>query len=314
MKKLHSYTAADQFPLKLAQDYRTIESIVEKQFIPPVHVQLCPTNKCTRQCRFCSCSDRDKSLELPFKAILRIMQEFKKLGCRSVTITGGGEPLLHPSIADIIYSLSEMGISIGLVTNGDVIDRLRALDWANVLWCRISCSDEVEFSDSWWSKVERAIKQAPGVDWAFSYVVKRDHKPENLKKYVQKAKEYNFTHVRVVSNLLDIENVPIVEEPKDPIVLFQNRKTPRPGTKRCWISLLKPVVAADGFLYPCCGIQYAGLSSVKDYSLEARMNLHIKHWINQEPFDGSKCRYCYYTDYNNFLDGLRKELDHRDHV
>ena len=29
------------------------------------------------------------------------------------------------------------------------------------------------------------------------------------------------------------------------------------GVKDCFISKLKPIIHADGYLYPCCGIQYA---------------------------------------------------------
>jgi len=84
----YSYAAASLFPIKILLNNGLVKHIRENRKIPMVHVQLNPTNRCNRSCSFCSCSERNKSIELTHKRIVNVMKEVKKYGCQSVTITG----------------------------------------------------------------------------------------------------------------------------------------------------------------------------------------------------------------------------------
>jgi MoaA/NifB/PqqE/SkfB family radical SAM enzyme len=314
-----SFTAADVFPLKLAQDYRTLKSIVKRGWILPIHLQLAPTNRCTRNCSFCSCSDRDKSQELSLDYVKRIIATFKVLDTKAVTITGGGDPLCHPDIDKIIDFFAMSGIHVGIVTNADLIDRM--LEFDRVKWCRISCSDDVAPSDEWWSKVQYVVNRFPNVDWAFSYVVTERPDYDNMNRFVEFAERYRFTHVRIVSDILSAHKIPkliFVKEAQDlmknPLVIYQGRKEPTRGREKCLISLLKPVVDASGRLFPCCGTQYARKDIDHDFATEmlfGELENAINIWQNQKYFDGSRCDVCYYEEYNAFLNRLTQPLEHR---
>jgi MoaA/NifB/PqqE/SkfB family radical SAM enzyme len=312
--KRKSFTAADGFPVKVAQDHNLIRSVKGGRILP-IHVQLCPTNKCTRNCSFCSCSERDKDLELPLDELMKKMRAFYVLGCRAVTITGGGEPLLYSELKSLVQELKELGVAIGLVTNGDCFGTVDLEMVRNLTWCRISCSDEVEFEEWWWDEVRAVVEQTKGeVDWAFSYVVSKKFNKENLKKYTDKAEEFGFTHVRVVSDILHYKEIPTFES-SSPLAICQPRNHPRKGVKSCRISLLKPVLAADGKIYPCCGVQYAGIVASKDFPEVFCMGEDIINiWAKQECFDGSKCERCYYSEYNEFLEVIQMPLTHEEFV
>jgi len=77
MNKL-SYQSANAYPIKL------LRTDLDK----PLHIQLYPTNACNRNCSFCSCANRDKSLAISdYKQIIKYFAEH---GAESCTISGGG--------------------------------------------------------------------------------------------------------------------------------------------------------------------------------------------------------------------------------
>jgi organic radical activating enzyme len=317
-----SYTAASTFPAKLLQNIGVIEC-VRQGYIPPVHVQLNPTNRCNLKCGFCSCSERDKKVELSLDSIVETMSRFKTLGCQSVTITGGGEPLLHPNINTLLATLNlDLKIKVGLVTNGTQFKNLA--NYLDITWCRISSSDDREPD---WAGIMNAVQQGPKVDWAFSHVLTREPSWEILERLVVFANKHKFTHVRIVGDLLDIDlaatqvkqaqNHLYVQGISDSRVIYQDRAEYTKGRQRCGISLLKPVLGADGGIYPCCGVQYAQDTPGRD--LVASMSMGTiedidRIWKEQNAFDGSVCSRCYYDPYNLALDLLGTSLCHAEFI
>jgi len=250
------------------------------------------------------------------------MANFQKLGCQSVTITGGGEPLLHPDINALIKILHGLQIQVGLVTNGTQFSKFSS--YKNVTWCRISSSDDREPE---WAGIMNAVQSGPGIDWAFSHVLTRKPDWDVLGRLVIFANEHNFTHVRIVGDLLDIEKSALrmnvarahllgagIDDSK---VIYQDRATFVMGAERCLISLIKPVVSAGGGIYPCCGVQYAqdppGLDYVESMRMGSLEDID-RIWGEQTPFDGSRCVRCYYDDYNSALDLLTMPLSHAEFV
>ena len=152
-----AYTSANALPYKLASDADVIASAANGYIIPK-HVQFIPTNRCNLHCSFCSCENRDRTLEMGMDEIRRMVSHLVMHGTHAVTITGGGEPLLHPDINEIIECFASHGIQVGLVTNGVLLDRCTALE--HLTWCRISAADERDFG-FYASTVRRAVERAP---------------------------------------------------------------------------------------------------------------------------------------------------------
>ena len=302
------YTAASTFPSKLLHN-----KVIENGKIIPIHLQLIPTNRCNQTCSFCSCSDRRKDLELSLDKMKGIINTASQLGTKAITITGGGEPLMHKDLNEIIKYASELDIECGLTTNGYLLDRLEKHD--NLTWCRISTSDEQKPA---YDKISRANNLNPETDWAFSYVLSRKPNYENLQNSINFANKFNFSHFRLVSDLHDLENVPGMEEIKlnlqdDKKVIYQGRKDSTRGKKECYISLLKPLIAPEG-IFPCCGVQYAKNGQDRDMIEEmsmGKMEELVDIISNQKQFDGSKCDVCYYSQYNEALKKLMEAPKHR---
>lgn len=320
-EKINSYTAADGFPSKIFHNRELIDSIVSFKQIPPIHVQFIPTNKCNLDCDFCSCSNENRGLEMDLPDINSMIAELRSLGTQSVTLTGGGDPMMHPHIDYIVDGFLRNSISVGMVTNGTM---LHALEPNEITWCRISNGDRRELTDSYKSKLEAAVSKNPDIDWAFSHVVSTDPNYDEMVRVIEFANSNDFTHVRIVpditqSDKIDISKVmerltQMVDTEK---VIFQPRNDPRKGSD-CYICYLKPIISADGRIYTCCGAQYA--FSDEDRAMPDELCLGTIEGLesiiakSKEPFDGSMCNKCYYTSYNSLLGKMMADLEHVEFV
>jgi len=325
-----AYSAADVYPLKLMIHHKLLLSTKLDKRVPPLHVQLNPTNLCNFNCSFCSCGARDRTLEMPFHEIKFTMRTLHALGCEAATITGGGEPLLYRDFSRMMQELNSLEIESGLVTNGSCFSHVdeKALD--GLTWCRISASDILQEQlnrvgsnlDAWLKKIEEMATNHH-LDWAFSYVVTQQTNPSLISKLVSFANEHKFTHVRLVNNILEsdkqaakmseIQSWLQQEDVNDFLVNYQSRSSWVHGSNPCYISLLKPVIGADGFIYPCCGTQYALAEPSRDYERSMRM-AHVKDlerlYDRQLFFDGSRCVKCYYPKYNEVLGVMLNGIEH----
>jgi hypothetical protein len=230
----------------------------------------------------------------------------------------------------MVRLLSSLRLHVGLVTNGTQLHRIRDETYKEIDWVRISFGDQRELTKDFKSTVASAVVRSravgANVGWAFSYVLSANPRYDLLKDIVEFANGYRFTHVRVVSDLLDLNNTPSMDKTRsvlrslfvdDGLVIYQGRKDFTPGRSRCLISLLKPVVGADGGIYPCCGAQYAMDPPGLDY--EKRMFMApaadiIRLYENQAHFDGIACVRCYYDSYNVLLAQMLNKLEHEEFV
>ena len=308
-----SFTSADAIPIKLLY-HREVP-----QF-SPIHIQWIPTNKCNLNCTCCSCKKRDKSLEMDLEIAIKVIEDFASLGVKAVTITGGGEPLLHPYIKEMIDKFAECNIKIGLVTNGILLDTLAEDTIRKLTWCRISSTDERDFGNKTKNELLRSIKIP--VDWAFSYVVSDSPNLYAIKRMVQFANQHNFTHIRLVADLLDVGRVDSTFtsirkylKDIDNLVIYQPRNSSKP-CKSCLIGYIKPLIGPDFQMYHCCGVQYAlkkkSLDLPKELSMGSALELN-KIYQTSTPFKVN-CVRCYYTQYNDILHSVQKGLKHKEFI
>jgi len=319
-----SYTSADALPAKLIMDKDVRDSVANK-LIPPIHAQFIPTNYCNLNCSFCSCSEEDRTKQMKLNKAKVIIEDLAELGTKAVTITGGGEPFMHKHINEIITHFGENRIKVGLVTNGLLLRRLDDIAAQAVTWCRISSGDDREFSDDYKESLHKVVTKFPKIDWAFSHVTSSEPNVNTITKLQQFANDHNFTHVRYVADLFNPADVDMgllrcaIADAgvDDSIAIYQGRKEPRRGSD-CYIGYLKPLISADYKVYACCGVQYALKTPSKklpdELCLGSAFDLEKIMQNSNTPLDGSICARCYYTDYNNILEILLSDIDHKEFV
>ncbi|AIQ56961.1 radical SAM protein [Paenibacillus borealis] len=86
-------------------------------YIPPISMEIFPTNICNSSCKFCAFHER-KGEHLDNNIFESVVESCIEMGVKSVTISGGGEPTLHQYLPIAINKLVTHGIQVGLITNG----------------------------------------------------------------------------------------------------------------------------------------------------------------------------------------------------
>lgn len=84
----------------------------------PFFVQLVPTSRCNLNCRYCFGEFHEREGDnFPLERIEKVIDGLAELGTRFILLTGG-EPMMHPQIAEIIRGIAAHRIEILLGTNG----------------------------------------------------------------------------------------------------------------------------------------------------------------------------------------------------
>lgn len=320
-----SYTAADSIPLKVLL-HEDVRKAADAGYIPPIHIQIIPTNKCNLNCPFCSCSERDKDQEMPLPMLRSVVESFAmRGGTKAATITGGGEPLMYPYFSEMMDWFDGHGVKTGLVTNGLLLHKTSPRALEKLTWCRISNGDDRTFGDVYRRQLSAVVNSCHDVDWAFSHVVSSAPNFDEIQRVIEFAGEHHFTHVRLVSDLFHTEAVPmgyLREEMQrrgvdDSRVIYQGRKQPTRGGP-CFIGYLKPLIAPDGKIYACCGVQYALERPSRDLPEElcigTATDIGALLERSRVPLNGAICKACYYSNYNSVLAAMLREIDHADFV
>jgi MoaA/NifB/PqqE/SkfB family radical SAM enzyme len=113
----------------------------------PLVVELDTTEACDLACPGCISEDIMKTQNrFSNERLLELGREFHEAGVKAVVLIGGGEPLAHPAVGDLIEYFGTHNIHIGITTNGTFINRYleRIAEYAS--WTRVSMdagSDEL---------------------------------------------------------------------------------------------------------------------------------------------------------------------------
>ncbi|MDA1656356.1 MULTISPECIES: radical SAM protein [Bacillus] len=135
----------------------------------PVCIEIHPTNRCNLKCVFCSYNDIRQGEYLPVPAFRDLVTDL--INCtptvKSVILSGGGEPSVHPYFSEAVHRLVDAGIEVGVITNGVLLTEKIKQAYLKCSWIRISID----------------------VPWEETYVrLMSPHKPENFKQVIKNCK------------------------------------------------------------------------------------------------------------------------------
>lgn len=90
----------------------------------PVHAELDLTDRCNVACYFCNQQDLRTKEQIPIKKTKELIDEMAASGLRSVRLSGGGDPLFHREINDVLAHLATRGVVVdNVTTNGVALNR-----------------------------------------------------------------------------------------------------------------------------------------------------------------------------------------------
>lgn len=136
-------------PFKIFRFPKKIDSLPRESsnIEAPIHVRIKPINACDHDCNYCAYRVSELKLgeQMNLKDVIslekmtEIINDFKEMGVKSVTFSGGGEPLRYPHMVETLKLLISHGIKFGINTNGASLNGEVARLIANyATWVRIS--------------------------------------------------------------------------------------------------------------------------------------------------------------------------------
>ena len=114
------------------------DSIKDNIIPPPIFVSIDPMAACNFNCSFCNASKVIKdNMRLTNTMIDTITNTLKTWDTKAICIGGGGEPLLNNNVGYMINSIRDIGIDIGVVTNGYLLSKYEA-ELSRCKWVGVS--------------------------------------------------------------------------------------------------------------------------------------------------------------------------------
>lgn len=219
MKGIYSSFKIFHYPDKLSD-------LAGEKVSSPIHVRLKPINRCNHRCKYCCYRNESLYLsqlfsekdQIPLNKMKQIIDDFKFIGVKAVTISGGGEPLLYPHLTEMVRRLSKNNIKVAVLTNGSLMNG----EIADVLaeeasWVRISMDAADADSYSKIRKVnlkefdkvcgniyEFAKKQNKRYQLGINFIVMRENH-KDVYQFLKLMKKLGVNHVKVSESVMSVD-------------------------------------------------------------------------------------------------------------
>jgi organic radical activating enzyme len=304
VKKISSTTARMYHHMDRLQE-------IQKGILRPITIHLSLTDICNLDCWWCSTKDRAENT-WTLEDAKAVIKKYKTLGIKSLELTGGGDPTCYKELAEVIMYAKELGLGVGMITNGLLLNRVPERALKELSWLRISLSGiEVDLGDKYFNIKTDRLPDFVGCSFVFP-----DERNEKFLPEVQKiSNHFNSKYTRIVSNCYspeDIEwgrkNIPEAIKAYESF-FFQSKDYYTP--EKCYWKYLKPFVNSDGYVYQC-----STCSLFKGYFPE---EWRVCYWtevekIYEKPivsYDTNKCPYCFFYNQNNVVNDLMIDVGHK---
>lgn len=132
--------------LKIFHHTEKINDILNEKRTAPIYIRIKPTNYCNQNCYYCGSKDDNvpedrkynRSAMIPWDKMQEIITDMSDIGVKAVTLSGGGEPLVYPYIADTLELIKKYNIQYSIITNGQVLEGRKAELLYDAKWIRVS--------------------------------------------------------------------------------------------------------------------------------------------------------------------------------
>ena len=312
-------------PHKIFRYPEKIKAMLDGELTPPICVRIKPTNICQMRCSFsdgkmwCVYAKGSGMHDLMEKDVMdydklkSILIDLKGMGVKSIILSGGGSPLLHPRIKDILWDLIRFDFEWAVITNGEmIIDYSKLLSYAK--WIRVSADywDATSFSASRKRESVKLTKILDGIaslnNVGINFIVtKENYQYLEDATYIFKnagAKEIRFSPVWV-DNFEEYHSFPVnidgckkFEDENFKVYSSYYFQSSERGYSRCFSQEFVPVIGADLNIYRCHNTSFSEhglIGSIKDRNFS---DVWKKENIQ---FDAHVCRHQCANDKKNIL-------------
>jgi len=200
---------------KLTFHEKKLEALLKGEITSPICVRVKPTNKCNHRCFYCGYEeDSERSImnrksEIPKEKMTEILSDFKNMGVKALTYSGGGEPLIYPYIIEIMEKTLENNIELSIITNGQELKGRKADILTQAEWVRVSCgeSNAETFTrtrkrpESWFYKLTKNIGNFAKIknsncELGINFVVQKEN-ANQVYESVKYFKDLGVDHIKI---------------------------------------------------------------------------------------------------------------------
>lgn len=303
---------------KLLQHADRLWEIQGTRRFSPITLQLAPTEVCDSDCSFCSVGNRPNG-RIDWGVLEKGVHDFKRLGIKSVELTGGGNPTLYRSLGHDINDVIELcadicGLDVGLITNTECLKaRLSPRSMDLLKWVRVSLAklDEGKVPEDF------DFSELPTGKLGLSYIVHEKTTPKTFADIQTLAvANPDAKFVRIAPNCLNDDSLTFKDkygelvaslDPRFFIKEINDNFHAYPGG--CWVGMLRPYWTSTG-VYICTSHVLMKRTYLPEYRLcgaedifEAwgKMNERFMSGLAPYEIDVSKCGKCFYFNNNQII-------------
>lgn len=115
-----------------------LEKYLHGKRTEPITVEIHPTNLCNNRCFYCIAERYRGVQSLTKEELLKIVRMLSAMGTKGIIFSGGGEPFVNLHTIHAIRGAVELGMDVGVITNGlgikkdDIKDLVRCCTWIRV--------------------------------------------------------------------------------------------------------------------------------------------------------------------------------------
>ncbi len=288
-----------------------------------ISTHISPEGACNLNCPYCSVTHRVTHNRIAFDVIQDYVIKLKTRGLKAVILTGGGEPTAYQNINELVQWLNnDQGLSVALITNGTLTDRIKPQTWQCFSWIRVS----INIFPGWEEKIYLPLDLVPETTViGCSSVYTADHESQEdtldrvdmLQRIARVADNCRAQYIRLLPNcLLEQDDLiaqhsnlsKTLEQVNDPRFFHQYKVHGEPHSSICHQSYFRPYLSEvnGGTVYPCDsvvlnnGIAYFA----EQYQLckAADVLEYLDHRIKAGFDPHQHCKGCVFTDNINMLD------------
>lgn len=310
-----------QMEHKIIYYVQEIERLLDGQYVPPITCEVDPSNFCMLRCGFCFYAGvlGHNRVHLPMPLFTQVVHDLEKGGTKTITLTGGGEPLCNPKINDMAELALATGIEVGLITNGVLLNRFKHIDKTTFIRISLDSSDREMYQKvkglDMFNRVIRNIREArqQAAVLGLSYVVCADN-VAGIERAKEVANELEVDYIQfkpAAGPTGQVFEIPTLDS-KDQVIVTNRQKAV--DTTPCTIAHLIGVVAADGSVYFCCQqrevakYKVGNLKETPSFTEIWKRRLGMTANFKSCPV----CRYINYTNaYKEFTEGGTLFFQHR---
>lgn len=125
---------------KLLHHLPVVEKWKKGERFFPIHVEISPTSGCNQRCNLCYVDYLGHKSGFLEESILNsLIEEFHKLGVKSVLLAGEGEPTANKGIVSMIQRAGKLGVDMALNTNAVLMDtEMSEAILPHLMWLRFT--------------------------------------------------------------------------------------------------------------------------------------------------------------------------------